>query len=879
MKREFATPPPAVTVLVAALLLTRALHGQEVPASQANPAADSVIVTNQPPPPASAAAKSEVDAPIEYSAADIEIFVPARLIVLTGRAVVKYKTATLTAGRITVDMERRTLRAEPLPDSLRPASAPAPGAANGRAASDLPTFTDGGDKLVGEAMEFNFATEKGRVLRGRTEFDGGHYFGERIKRVDDRTLNVGSGTYTTCDRNPNPHFHFWSERMKITVQDKVVAKPVVFFLGRIPLAILPFAVFPTKTGRHSGLLIPKYGQSTLEGRFLRDLGYYWAVNDYLDARATVDFYDRSGWLLRGDLTYVKRYAYHGSISGSFTRKNFAFADRRERLWDLRFNHSQPLGESAALAVAGTFTSGRSFYNNFTPDRDRQLTRRLTSQATYSTRLGSNSFSINLSESKDLQDGSYTRTLPNLSFSMPQRPLFGAKKKKAGATSLSLEEIPWYQNLQFSYSGNASFQISRGRAVSNVAPPRQALGRASHALNLSQFSPKYFGWLSLSQSVAAREDWFDRTKRYVVVDTSAASTAQIDAREVRGFFARHTFTYTASANTKLYGTFFPKIGALQAVRHEMAPSVSFFYQPDFSSAFWGYYQELNLPDGSRVKRDRFGGTSQGKLASVSFGLANLFQMKVGSEEKPKKINLFNLGLSTGYNFAARRFKQGPLSSNLQASPGRGVSLSLNAGHSFYDVDSSGIEVKRLLWKKHGLLSGKFLRLTNVSLNASLQLQGETGGSPAPVEVNPPEPFAAGTGTTGPPESFSPFAPPPDGGEISVPWSASVSLSYSLNRANPRRPTKYAQLGIPNARVQLTKNLSLDYSAQFDLVKKSVIYQSYGVHRDLHCWEMRLTWIPGGTRQSFYMSISLKAPLQDIKLEKRGGRASVFGGSYY
>lgn len=886
MKREvkpFALPS-ALRTLIAVLLTTSGLHAQEVPARTA-PATDSVFAKTQPPQPLST--KSEVDAPIDYTAAAIEILVPERIIVLTGKAVVKYKTATLSAGRITVDMNSRTLRAEPLPDSLRLAP-PAPGAANGKTASaaDLPTFTDGSDKLVGDRMEFNFATEKGRVLRGRTEFDGGHYFGERIKRVDDKTLNVGSGTYTTCELNENPHFHFWSERMKITVQDKVVAKPVVFFLGKIPLAVLPFAVFPTKTGRHSGLLIPKYGQSTLEGRFLRDLGYYWAINDYLDARGTIDFYDRSGWLLRGDLTYVKRYAYRGSIGGSFTRKNFAFADRRERLWDLRITHSQSIGESAALAAAGTFTSGKSFYNNFTPDRDQQLTRRLTSQATYSTRLGNNSLSINLSESKDLQDGSFTRTLPNLSFNMPQRPLFSAQKKKTRAPSFSQEEIPWYQNIQFSYAGNASYQISRDRQINNVAPPKQTLGRASHSLNFSQFSPKYFGWLSLSQTVAVREDWFDRTRSYFVADTGATaggipSALQIDSREVKGFFARHTFTYTASANTKLYGTFFPKIGAIQALRHEMAPTVSFSYQPDFSSSFWGYYQELTLPDGSKIKRDRFGGTSQGMLASVSFGLANLFQMKVGSEEKPRKINLFNLGLSTGYNFAAQRFKQGPLSSNLQASPGRGLSLSLNAGHSFYDVDSTGVEVERLLWKKNGILSGKYLRLTNVSLNASVQLQGGTGGGPSPAEIESQEPFDETSGVAaGLPQPMSPYASQPGGGGVaSVPWSASLSLSYSLNRANPLQPTKYAQLGIPNARVQLTKNLSLDYSAQFDLVKKAVIYQSYGVHRDLHCWEMRLTWIPGGARQSFYMSISLKAPLQDIKIEKRGGRSSVFGGSYY
>ncbi|RIK65154.1 hypothetical protein DCC62_25870 [candidate division KSB1 bacterium] len=835
--------------------------------------------------------KSDLDAPIDYTASAIEILVPGRVIVLTGKAVVKYKTATLTAGRITVDMDKRTLLAEPLPDSLHTGPLKTEEAVNGKAAveDDLPTFSDGGDKIVGEQMEYNFSTEKGRVLRGRTEFDGGHYYGSRIKRVDDKTLNVGSGTYTTCALDENPHFHFWSRQMKITVQDKVVAKPVVFYLGKIPLAILPFAVFPTKTGRHSGLLIPKYGQSALEGRFLRDLGYYWAVNDYLDARATVDFYDRSGWLLRGDLAYVKRYAYRGSIGGSITRKNFALSDTEERSWDLRMNHNQPIGESSSLNASGTFTSGGSFYNNTTSNRDQQLRQRLTSQATYSTRLGNNSLSLNLSESKDLQDGSFTRTLPAISFSMPQRPLFAPKKKKksGGVSTISLEEIPWYQNIQFSYSGNASYQVSRGREVNGVAPPKQTLGRANHALNLSQYSPKYFGWLSLSQSVAMREDWFDRRKDYFAIDTSKTDlpagasliSSSLASREDKGFFQRYTFNYTASANTKLYGTFFPKIWSIQALRHELSPSISFSYQPDFAGNFWKYYQEVTLPDGTTRKLDRYGGTSQGTVASLNFGLNNLFQMKTGSEEKPKKINLFNLGLSTGYNFAAEQFKQSPLFSNLQASPARGVSVSLNASHSFYDVDSTGTEIHRLLWKKNGIFSGNYLRLTSASLSASIQLQGKTGGAPEAAPVSSQNVFDEDETLAQPPQPFGLFPQQQNYVDASVPWSANFGLSYSLSRANPLRPTKYAQLNLSNARVQLTKNLSLDYSAQFDLVQKAVIYQSYSVYRDLHCWEMRVTWIPSGTRQSFYMSVSLKSPLQDIKLEKRGGRSSVFGGSYY
>ena len=49
------------------------------------------------------------------------------------------------------------------------------------------------------------------------------------------------------------------------VNDKVIAKPIVMYIGNIPVAALPFAVFPHRTGRHSGIIIPRYGESAREG--------------------------------------------------------------------------------------------------------------------------------------------------------------------------------------------------------------------------------------------------------------------------------------------------------------------------------------------------------------------------------------------------------------------------------------------------------------------------------------------------------------------------------------------------------------------------------------------------------------------------------------
>jgi len=886
-------PPQGGNFLKHGLSLAILLATASISFSQENVTPDSLRVIADTSRAQSPQSQSEIDAPIDYEANEVDNLVEQRLTILTGSAWVKYKNAKLEAGRITVDWNRNLLIAEPLPDSLRTRPSKGNGIPDSAAKAEmgLPAFSDGGDRLVGEKMEYNFATERGRVLRGRTEFEGGKYSGEQIKRVDEKVLNVSNGIYTTCENDEHPHFHFRSRRMKIIVNDKIIAKPIVFYFGKVPLAVLPFGWFPLQTGRHSGLIIPRYGQSTLEGRYIRGLGYYWAMNDYMDAQATVDFYDRAGWVLNGSTRYNHRLKnFSGSISGTFTRQDFQLQNRQERYWRMNITHAQQLGQRSRLNVSGSFYSSSNVNSFFGSTREEQLAQRITSNATYSTNFGSGSFSLNLSESKDLKSGSFQRTLPRVSLNFGQRQLFGAQKKskRKGASQVSStsEERPWYENLYYSYSSTGEYNISHG---ADSAATTQTVGRANHSLNLS-LNSRYFGWLTFGQSLPITADWFDRTRSYFVVDSSGNNQAagslfegvppafflptyETDSREVRGFFMRHLFSYSASASTTVYGTFQPRIGPVQALRHVVRPSLSFSFRPDFSDPRWGYYQEVTLPDGTKKKFDRFGGTSSGKQMSMSVSVANLFRMKTGPEDKPKKIDLFNLNFSSSYNFAADDYKLSPLSTTLQANPARNLNVGVSTSHSYYDYDSAGATIPKLLVDRHGWLSGKYVRLTNVGLNASLRLEGRgtanTGATPAAQNVATEEERDI-PNLNDPYQNYS-FE------DTSIPWSVNLALYLNYDLSNPFKKSKRAQLSLQQGRVALTKNWDVSVSGQFDLVEKTVVYQNYSIHRNLHCWEMQLNWTPSGLRKGFYLRLNIRAPnLQDIKLEKRGGRDSVFGG---
>jgi len=832
--------------------------------------------------------QSDLEAPVDFEAQTEDHDLDHRITYLYGRAKVKYKTMILEAGKITVNWDRRLLIAEPLPDSLLTPQ----GGANGKSKSarddslakaekGYPIFADGGERMTGERMEYNFATEKGRVLRGRTEFQDGKYFGSQIKRVDGQTYFVSNGDYSTCDREESPHFRFRGRKMKVTVGKNVVAKPIVFFIGRIPMAILPFAFFPTNSGgRHSGLIIPRFGASQLEGRYLRGLGYYWAMSDYYDLTSMVDYYERSGWVFNGDFAYAKRYNFSGRIGGSFTRKNFTIDQSRERRWEVNFSHNQPFNATTYLNASGSFASS-NYYRLFSTNRQDQLRRTITSQATFSKSFGGASFSATASDYKDLDAGSFRRLLPSVSLNFGQRQLFGKRDpdKKRPSTGKP-EERRWYENFYYSLSSSAQNTLSKDSDKAEV----KRLSSANHNISLSLNGIKaFFPWLSLNQSMQITEDWFDRATDY---DTTGKSTVVSTVN--KGFAARHLFTYSASTNTKLYGTFQPKLGPVRALRHVVTPSVGFSFRPDFSDAFWGYYQHLTFKTArgdSTVRRDRFGGTPGGKLTSMNFSVGNLFQMKTGPDDSLRKIDLFTLNLSTSHNFAVAEFKQSDLSSSLFANPTQNTSINISASHSFYEYDPKpGRTVNRLLYKSaRSIFKKRYLRLTNLNAGASFRFQGKGGASAGPAgrfgalndagdEEESPESIP-GVGQDR-------FAPETYFTDTNVPWQASFSLSLNQNRSNPARPTTTANLTLNNADLQLSKNWRVGVYAHFDLREKTIVDQRYTIHRDLHCWEMQIFWTPTGFSKGFYFRLGIKAPLlKDIKVEKRGGRSSVFGGSSY
>lgn len=740
---------------------------------------------------------------VSYLSDRIDYNIDEGIIILLGNNRIEYRNIVLTAGRITFNTATDRLTAEGVRDTV------------GRV-SGSPVLKEGEEHIEGEWLDYNMKTRKGKIRRGETKFEKGFYHGEKIRKVADKTLNIDHGRYTTCDQKI-PHYHFYTRRMKFYQNDKVIVKPVVLCFGDVPVLALPFYIFPIKKGRHSGLLIPRYGSTDRDGRYLRDAGYYYAPSEYWDALAKFSFYEWTGWMVESRFRYALRYNFGGSIGGSYRwdRRYVGSSEERRERWNFKFNHNHTIRPSLSVKASGDFVSDASYYQDVSFSALERMERTLRSELIFDKRWEGSSMSLRFNHERNLDRKRTTENLPILTFRRSQRPLFRTGSERGeGHASTSKK---WYHALSYSY--NFLFV----NWDSKVGDDSERHIGADHRIDLS--GPQSIGeWLHLTPRMKFRETWFDE-------DTTGNQWVR-----------RGSYEASLSANTTLYGLFRPRIGPLTMVRHKIQPRLSFTYRPDFEN---------------RGRYYSFGGIGAlaGPQKVVGMGISNFFQGKTMTENGEKKFDIATLDVTTGYDFRALGPKFGTVNTALRIYPSKGLNIDLNATHSLYDRETGAFRP----WNP---------AMQNIGVTTAFGIKrGEGGRSPVRQEER-----LGDVMDTSSDNQFDESGESQGGrtGATGKPWSLNLTHNYSLSKSSVLSRTQWfrGRLGF-----YLTKNWKIDYSASFDMEKSRFTAQQLVLYRDLHCWEAQFVWVPTGGREGYYFKVNIKA-LPDVKIE-RGRGIGEFG----
>lgn len=182
-----------------------------------------------------------------------------------------------------------------------------------------------GEDVIGLAeMTYDLERREGRTRDFSTVANSGEDWRVMAHRAafasdsaSDRSTVYGrDGLITSC-LDSVPHYHFLAKELKRVSGSVIVARPAVLYVGDVPVAWLPFIFQDIRTGRRSGLLTPRAGfsevlrNSPTYRRTVENVGYYFALTDYVDAQMSLDWRSQAratnedpGWVrLNGEFRY------------------------------------------------------------------------------------------------------------------------------------------------------------------------------------------------------------------------------------------------------------------------------------------------------------------------------------------------------------------------------------------------------------------------------------------------------------------------------------------------------------------------------------------------------------------------------------------------
>ncbi|MCH7892493.1 MAG: hypothetical protein IH921_13410, partial [Gemmatimonadetes bacterium] len=414
--------------------------------------------------------------------------------------------------------------------------------------------------------------------------------------------------FTSCEET-EPHYHFAAREFKAIGGSWFVARNVTLNFDDVPVFWLPFILQSTESGRHSGILTPRFGVNDIvrtsrgHTRRVSNVGFFWAINDYADATFAGDWWSDNFTAFTGAFRYRVTQKF---LNGSANVRRFWKVDGgRELSFDTR--HNWTVNERMDVRVSARYASSSSFVrrNSFDP---REVTQSINSEGGLRRRFDWGDLSVSGDRRQFLSDDRVEMTLPTANLSLKTITLFRAPPSRAR----------FFNNM--TWSGSARYRRSTvvrapqlpSMYTRNLADEVRTTSSVSSGLNL--------GGLSWSQSLSFTETadlgvpaaiafpgdtlgppptgFFDLATADITWSTSLnyqqrliGTTTFTPSLQVSGAAIRsdeiplassfvagpRRVSFGARLKSDIYG-YYGGFAGFEAIRHKLSPSISYAYAP-------------------------------------------------------------------------------------------------------------------------------------------------------------------------------------------------------------------------------------------------------------------------------------------------------------
>ena len=819
------------------------------------------------------AKKAGLDRPISGKASDSLYYdLRNKMVYIYEQGDVSYGDMNLKADFMNINLDNKNIYAYGKADTV-----------DGAPVMTRPVFTQGTTTLNMDTITYNIESQRAKIKSIATQQGDGWLVGTSVKKMEDNTINIEGGMYTTCDQTDHPHFYLAMTKAKVIPGKKAITGPAYLVMEDVPIYFLgvPEGFFPLNTGPKSGILMPTYGEEATRGFYIRGLGYYFTLSEHMDLALTGGIYTLGSWEANVRSRYIKRYKYSGNLNFDFSSvKSGDKGDAdyiKQNTFKLQWTHSQDAKANPGSTFSASVNLASSGYSKYSANTlNDMLSTQTNSSISYSKNWAGTPFSLsmNMAVSQNSQTKAISVTLPTVSFNVSRFYPF----KRA----VKIGKDRWYEKISMSYSGKLTNSVS---ATESDIFSRQTLDNMRNGVQHTipvQASFNVFNYINITPSFNYNERWyFKKVDRQWNPETNTAE--ELDPEY--GFYRLYDYTTALSFSTTLYGMWQVrekyKNFKLQAIRHTFSPSISFSYAPDFSNQKYGYFKTVQSDSTGRTTvyspfaDNAYGTPSQGRSMAMSFSLSQSLEAKVLSKRDStgiKKISLIDdFSISGSYNFLADSMKLSNISLSLRSTFSGKIGINLRATLDPYEVSPEGIRYNKLTWRRGNL--GRIIN-TGWSFGYSFKSRDNTK-QPAINDINsvPPEymnPFYDPYGTMDPvlrrqymANAYYDFSLP---WNIGFNYAVNYSVSYVNNGTTGIRRNITQTIGF-NGSITFSPKMAATFSGGYDIATNKLTTSSISITRDLHCWQMSFSWIPFGYYKSWSFHIGVKAAsLQDLKYDK-------------
>lgn len=844
--------------------------------------------------------KDSLSAPIDASCKDSMILDNKnKKLYLFGDAVVNYEKVELKAGYIELDWDNNLILAKGT--GLRESN---------------PTFKEGEQEISAFELRYNFKTQKGKVFQSTSQQNDIVIHSEQAKFIrttgpdttqNDVLFSVNS-IFTTCTAD-HPHFGIRSTKQKIIPNKLIIVGPSRLEIMDIPTPVwLPFGFFPINPQSKSstGLLFPRdYEYSPQWGYGLRDIGWFFPINDYYNLALRGNIYFRGTWGVSASSDYRKRYKYSGSL-------NLAFDSRKtenlqtgifspQNSVQIRWSHRQESGAHPTNRFGGSVNiQTNGFQNRVFNDAASVLQTQLNSNMSFDKNYTDKPYnwSVSFNHTQNLLNKEITINFPDFRFQTQSVNPF-KRKIASGAEK-------WYEAIVMRYRNEVRNSFS---ATDTTLFSTKTLSDAKFGVNQAveaSTSFKILRFFNLNPNANYREVWqmqqlrkdfdptptirrdtiYNETKTSYQVISDTTQYGRVNTDTIPGFASYRTFDMGFGLNTRLFSTLQLKSGFLRGLRHEVRPTISFNYSPDYIRPFYDtILTDTRYADRYQVytpfEQSIYGSPPQsGKQMAIGYSLNNILLAKIAPKKDStlKTINIIdNLVVTGNYNFAADSLRWSPVFVSTTARFFKGATTaSFSMIYDPYMKNARNERINTFWWKE----TGRPLRLDQANLRISTNLtvgkiRALFQGKPEAVvtDVRNTRPAQDSPSSIGIQQNRGTKLPQDNATEedfLSLFENFSISHNIDFTWREENGAIRFlVETNSINCRgdIKLTPNWAISVgNFGYDFVREGLSYPSFGFIRDLHCWDMSFNWQPQRGTYSFMLRVKpgtldfLKIPYQ-------------------